>query len=194
MRFRALFKPVLLSAIMATAVPALAEEESVSTRERLMSVETSPLITNSIIRENELLNYCLNVSDVAAEARSAVLKSRLEAIEAEVDDKLDELATRIEILKNWAEKRREFLETANDSLVKIFETMRPDAAAQQFAALGPALAAAIVVKLDPKVSSAILTEMRADEAAKITTILTGAIRTEKDETAEMAGMEDHGVN
>lgn len=129
------------------------------------------ITTGAIIRENELLGYCFNVADLAVEARSSFLREELQQIEADVDRKLDLLDERIAELKSWYEKREIFLASANESLVKIFQTMRPDAAAQQMSMLSPALSAALVAKLEPRVASVILNEMKPDDAAKITAML-----------------------
>ncbi len=151
------------------------EPESFTTGSITPAEET---ITGSIIRENELLSYCYNVSDAAAEVRSSMLKEKLEAIEEQVDQKLDRLASEIEMLKRWSLKRDQFLKSANDSLVEIFQSMRPDAAALQLTEVGPGLAAAIIAKLEPKTASAILTEMKPTDAATIATVLTKVLETD----------------
>ena len=136
------------------------------------------VITGSVLKENELLNYCFNISDAATEARSSMLKEKLEKIETRVDKKLTKLAKRIKVLKKWTQRRDQFLQNANDSLIQIFQSMRPDAAALQMTELGPGLASAIIAKLEPKYSSAILTEMKPEDAADITKILTTAMDTD----------------
>ena len=133
------------------------------------------LITNSVMKESEILSYCFNVADAATETRNAILTERLAAIEKRVDGKLGKLAERIDELRKWTERRERFLKSGNAALVKIFQSMKPDAAALQLTELGPVTAAAIIIKLEPKVSSAILTEMKPAEAAKVATVLTSAI-------------------
>jgi len=141
-------------------------------------VATDDITTGAIIRENELLGYCLNVADLAVEARGAFLKKELEDIEANVEVKLDELDERIAELKHWNSKRDDFLASANDALVKIYQSMRPDAAALQMAQLGPRLSAAIIAKLEPRVSGIILNEMSPRDAARVTAYLVGTLETE----------------
>ena len=82
-------------------------------------------------------------------------------------------------LQGWVQKRERFLSSANDSLVEIFQVMRSDAAALQLSEVGPAMAASIIAKLEPKYSSAIMAEMKPDEAAKITMILTNSLATDE---------------
>ncbi len=132
-------------------------------------------ITGSIAKGTEQLSYCLNISDLATETRHAILTKRLLVLEAQVDSKLDELAGQIEILKTWTKKREDFIAKANESLVQIFQSMRPDAAALQLTEVGTGMAAAIISKLEPKYSSAILTEMKPEDAAKIAMVLTKAL-------------------
>lgn len=140
------------------------------------------IVTGSVLKENELLNYCYHISDVATEARNSVLKKKLEEVETRVAEKLDQLAVRINTMKKWSAKREEFLESANDSLVQIFQSMRPDAAASQLTELGPGIAASIIAKLEPKYSSAILAEMKPQDAAKITMVLTSALEVDETKT------------
>ena len=132
-------------------------------------------VTGSIRKEPELLSYCLNIHDDAREARTAILTQRLNTVETGVDEKLVQLEERIAELREWTQKREAFLVKANDSLVQIFQTMRPDAAALQLTEVGPAMAAAIISKLQPKYSSAIMTEMKPADAAKVAMVLTNAL-------------------
>jgi len=145
----------------------------------LMFDELDELTTGAVRKREEVFKYCLNVSDQAMEARNAVMMKRMAKIEAEVDQKLDQLEERIAVLRTWTERRDEFLARSSDSLIQIFQTMRSDAAALQLTELGPGVAASVVAKLEPKYSSAILAEMKPDDAAKITMILTSAMATDE---------------
>ncbi|MFK7903301.1 MAG: MotE family protein, partial [Nitratireductor sp.] len=136
----------------------------------------SNMTTGAIATEEQLNNYCYNVSDSAVEARSAILQQRLMEIEKQVEVKLVELEEKTKELQEWMAKRESFSNKVNDSVVQIFQAMRPDAAASQFAELGPVVSAAIVAKLSPKTSSLILTEMDASEAAEISMVLTSALK------------------
>jgi len=138
----------------------------------------SDLITGSIMRDNKMLSYCINISDAATETRNSILSKNLNSIEIRVEGKLKKLAVRIEELRSWTLRREQFLKTGNESLVSIFQSMRADAAALQLTELGPVLAASIIFKLEPKISSSILTEMKPADAAKIATVLTSAVETD----------------
>lgn len=133
------------------------------------------LTTGSVARENELMNYCYNISDSAVEARSAVLKEQLEVIEKQVEERLVLLEEKTKELKEWMVKRESFVNKVNNSVVQIFQAMRPDAAASQFTELGPVVSASIISQLPPKASSAILTEMSPTDAAEVALVLTAAL-------------------
>ncbi|MEM7069142.1 MAG: hypothetical protein AAF478_09680 [Pseudomonadota bacterium] len=140
--------------------------------------EVDELTTGAVRKREEVFKYCLNVTDQALEARNAVLMRQLKEVEAQVDKKLDILAAQIEVLEMWTKKREAFLSNANESLVKIFQSMRPDAAAQQLTEMGAGTASSIIAKLEPKNSSAILAEMKPDDAAKISLILSNSMVTD----------------
>ena len=141
-------------------------------------VEAGPgpaALKSSVASEHELSNYCYNISDSAVEARSAVLKEQLETVEMQVNEKLVLLEEKTQALKTWMIKRESFVNKVNNSVVQIFQVMRPDAAASQFAELGPVIAASIISQLPPKSSSAILTEMSPADAAEVALVLTSAL-------------------
>lgn len=145
-------------------------------------VEAGPgpaAVKSSVASEHELSNYCYNISDSAVEARSAVLKEQLEIVEMQVDKKLVLLEEKTKALKAWMVKRESFVNKVNNSVVQIFQVMRPDAAASQFTELGPVIAASIISQLPPKSSSAILTEMSPVDAAEVALVLTAALDRDK---------------
>ena len=61
-----------------------------------------------------------------------------------------------------------------DGVVKIYGTMKPDAAAERLAELKSDLAAAILMKLDQRKAGTILNEMKADKAATLTAVMAPA--------------------
>ena len=174
----------VIAAGVAVGVPSSAQENDQNLPEKIdvlqMDQLDTDLITGSIMRDNKMLSYCINISDAATETRNSILRKNLTSIESKVEGKLDILATRIAELRSWTLRREKFLKTGNESIISIFQTMRADAAALQLTELGPVVAASIIFKLEPKISSAILTEMKPADAAKITTVLTSAVK-ENDE-------------
>src|SRR5438552_16656940 len=70
----------------------------------------------------------------------------------------------------------EFIKKARESLVLIYARMRPDAAAMQLVAMDEETASAVLLKLDANVASKILNEMEPAQAARLTTIISGAAK------------------
>lgn len=153
-------------------------EKKPDTKKKKKEVDAGPgpaALKSSVASEHELNSYCYNISDSAVEARSAVLKEQLETVEMQVDEKLKLLEQKTGELKAWMVKRESFVNKVNESVVQIFQAMRPDAAALQFTELGPVVSASIISQLPPKASSAILTEMSAVDAAEVALVLTSAL-------------------
>lgn len=138
-------------------------------------VGISDFVSGAVMNNNDMLSYCINISDAATEARNSILQKMMKETESKIADKLTMLEAKTATLREWVDRRDMFMKSANKSLVSIFETMRPDAAASQIAELKVGLAAAIILKLQPKISSAIMTEIPPKHAAKITAMLTSAI-------------------
>lgn len=134
--------------------------------------------------------FCLNIKPQVEEFRLALQKKTLADVEAEIEKRITALDSRIQEYKEWVARRDEFAGKAQDSLVKIYSKMKPDAAAQQLAAIDVETAAAVLLKLDPRVSSAILNDMEPKLAATLASTIAGAARVDPDPVvppAEPAG-------
>ena len=142
------------------------------------SMVDSEAITGAVMNEKDMLQYCVNISDDAREARYALIKRELAQKESEIEEKLGSLDGKLKAIKEYVDVRNQFQAAAEAQVVTIFATMRPDSAAQQLAALDPRLAAAIIMKLDPKIASVILGEMKPKVAATLASFLTAAMMPE----------------
>ena len=80
--------------------------------------------------------------------------------------------------EQWLKRRDDFLDKAEDDVVKIYAKMKPDAAAERLAEVKLELAAGILMKLNPKQASTILNEMDTKVAAIITGVMASAARKE----------------
>jgi flagellar motility protein MotE (MotC chaperone) len=123
--------------------------------------------------------YCVNVAPSIAEARIAWQSKRLNELDAEVKQRLDDLQRAEASVQQWVAKREALLKTASDDLVAIYGKMQPESAALQISAMDDPMAAAILAKLKPNVAGAILDEMEAERASRLATILSGASGGEK---------------
>jgi flagellar motility protein MotE (MotC chaperone) len=125
--------------------------------------------------ENEaVLNYCLNISDQAAEARMAIQTERLKSLESKIDAKVKELDARQIELREWVEKQRQLQGAAESGLIEIYSAMDPEAAAGQLAALDVHIASSVLRQLKPRVASGILDEMKPEQAAELVRIIAAA--------------------
>ena len=173
--YRKLLSPIVWLAVFIPGVAASEIETDLADTLRELDIGIDTSITGTLSGKTQNINYCLNMLDDARETRNAVLTERLTVLESDVDEKLDVMNKRIAVLKEWVQRRDQFLARTNDSLVEIFQTMRADAAASQLTEIGPELSASIIAKLEPKYSSAILAEMKPTDAAKIAMTLTSLI-------------------
>jgi len=121
-------------------------------------------------------DYCISIADAAADARFAWQKQTLGEMEKELERRIVILETRTAEYREWLARRDAFVEKAQESLVRIYARMRPDAAASQLAAIDEETAAAVLTKLNPRNASAILNEMPPGPAARLTTTIAGAAK------------------
>lgn len=138
----------------------------------------SDIVTGSVPKPSEAEKlagrYCESVSDKAADARFALQMKEMQAMEAQLKQKISELGVAAENYKTWLERRNVFVAKVNDSLVQIYNRMQPEAAAKQFTVMDDVTAAAIMSRLEPQVSSVILGEMASERAARLLSVMTDA--------------------
>ncbi|MEQ8824485.1 MAG: MotE family protein [Filomicrobium sp.] len=131
--------------------------------------------------------YCQAVGDIATDARFAWQAGQLKKLAKELDDRRAILEERIAELKSWVERRDQFVELGTESLVKIFQSMRPDAASQQLSSVDEMTAAAIITKLKPRTASSILNEMETEKAARLASTIAGVARYARRQAAKKGG-------
>jgi flagellar motility protein MotE (MotC chaperone) len=131
-------------------------------------------VTGTVMNEKDMLQYCVNISDKAKEARYARIRTELEQTGREIDEKLGKLDAKLAEVRDYVDRREKFLENARDSLIQIFGTMRADAAAAQLSELDAISASAILMKLPAERASTIMNEMSPKQAAEIAQTLIAA--------------------
>ena len=134
--------------------------------------------TDAVPAENgtEVERFCSNIADAARYRRYALQTQQLLALQQEVDKRVKLLDEKRAEYESWMKRREEFLARAQESVVKIYAGMRPDAAAERLAELDKVLAAGILMKLDAKKAGVILNEMNSKAAATLTSIMASAAR------------------
>lgn len=130
--------------------------------------------------EKVIEDYCVAVSDAAAEQRTARQALALKELSARVEDRI----TKLERAKADLEaviKRQEALRIlADQELVGIYSGMTPETAAAQMEKIGSPLASSILRQLKPRQASAILNEMKPDFAAQLVKIIASLQQTGRD--------------
>lgn len=132
----------------------------------------------SSVRQPKTLaeRYCASINDRAADARFAYQSRQLGELTNKLSEKIKTLKERTVQFEEWLGKREAFLKLANDNLVQIYTSMRPDAASDQLVSVPESVAAAIIMKLEPRVASTILSEMDPQKAARLTASIAGATK------------------
>lgn len=126
--------------------------------------------------ESEIQRFCSNIADAARDRRYALQAEELEQLQAGIDERMKALETKRAEYEQWLKRREVFLARAEESVVKIYAGMKPDAAAERLAMVNAELAAAILMKLDARKAGVILNEMDQKAAATLTGIMASAAR------------------
>lgn len=123
---------------------------------------------------DEIQQFCSNIVDPARDRRYLMQRQDLEKLQAQVNERIKALEDRKAEYEDWLKRRNDFLDKAEANLVDIYKNMKPDAAAPRLAAVDVNIAAAILMKLTPRQSGLILSEMNADRAAQLTSLISSA--------------------
>jgi len=126
----------------------------------------------------EVERFCTGIADEARDRRYSLQKLELEKLRKDVDERIKMLDTKRAEYESWMKRREDFLALAEDNVVKIYATMKPDAAAERLAVLDAKLSAGILMKLDSRKAGVILNEMDSKAAAALTSIMAAASRRE----------------
>jgi flagellar motility protein MotE (MotC chaperone) len=128
--------------------------------------------------QSETERFCSNIADAARDRRYALQAQELEKLQKDVDKRIKLLEEKRAEYEDWLKRREDFLSKAEDNVVGIYSTMKPDAAAERLAELDAMLAAGILMKLDSRKAGVILNEMERKAAAALTAIMVSATRKE----------------
>lgn len=136
----------------------------------------APTETSTPSPTEEIQRFCTNIADAAKDRRYALQTAELERLQAEIDERMKALEAKRAEYEEWLTRRETFLAQAEAGVVKIYATMRPDAAAERLAELRVELAAGILMKLDSRKAGVILNEMERKAAAALTGVMAAAAR------------------
>jgi len=168
-------KPTILptTTVEIAPEPRTVPEDRRNVTPKAMRDSTASLETGSITgaRPDE---YCANIANPAADARFAWQKKTLADMEQEIAKRIVLLEEKTAEYQKWLARRDEFSKKANDTVLRIYARMRPDAAAVQLATLDMETAASVLTKLEPRAASLILNEMEPAQAVRLTATISGA--------------------
>lgn len=134
--------------------------------------------------EEDYQKFCFNNDLAAADAKFAWQAQTI----AEMERKLERVIARLEKKKSeykkWVLRREEFIANVTESLVKIYSTMEPEAAAAQISVVDFDTAVSILTKLKPRAASSILNEMEPEAAGRLVKIIVGAVTVKENKEAK----------
>lgn len=119
-------------------------------------------------------DYCKSLGPAAGEARMKWQADQLKKLGRQVDEATAELEKRRKELQDWINRRDDFIKRANDQLIAIYRSIKPEVAAAQLSELDDETASAILLKLDARVASRIFDELPGPRAARLVTLISGA--------------------
>lgn len=160
-------------ALLSALAPAFAQDGApLESRQsvRVIGVDGTEQTVAPAVR-SDVERYCTNIADPAREAREALQTQRLKELEAEIDQRIDELEAKRAEHQEWLDKREAFLNSTSSIMLDIYATMRPDAAAAQLSGLDREAAASIIANLRSRQASAIMTEMPANVASELAALI-----------------------
>ena len=143
------------------------------------SPHTRPLATAEKSPDSEIARYCGALAPSASEARAAYQLRRLADLERQVREEVEKLEIKEMAARDWVTRRQAMMKGATDDVVAIYAKMPPEAAAAQLGSMDEVVAAAVLSKLNPRAASGILSEMAAEKAAKLSTLIAGALSADK---------------
>lgn len=144
----------------------------------LSPAATQTLPLSSTATPSEVEKFCTGIADAARDRRYALQAAELKKLQADIDERIKRLEEKRADYESWMKRREDFLKQAEDGVVKIYASMKPDEAASKLAEVGPELAAGILMKLESRKAAVILNEMNAKTAATLTAVMAAAGRRE----------------
>ena len=134
-----------------------------------------PAMTES----EEIARYCAALGPSIVEARAAYQLRRLDELETQAREQVEKLEAKEREAREWVVKREEMMKAATDDVIGIYGKMAAESAAAKLSEMDERMAASILARLKPAAAAGILTEMATDKAAKLSTLIAGAIPADK---------------
>ena len=127
----------------------------------------------------EIARYCAALGPSIVEARAAYQLRRLEDLEAQTREQVERLEAKEQEARAWVTKREQMMKAATDDVVGIYSKMAAESAAAKLSEMDERMAASVLAKLKPGTAAGILAEMATEKAAKLSTLIAGALPADK---------------
>jgi flagellar motility protein MotE (MotC chaperone) len=158
--------------------PAAAQDPKAKAPAPAATPISAPVVADRPV-DSEVARYCGALAPSASEARATYQLRRLADLESEVREEVAKLEKKEASTREWVLKRDNMMKDATDDVVAIYAKMDPESAAAELAVMDEVIASAVLSKLSPRAASAILGSMAADKAAKLSTLIAGALVADK---------------
>ncbi len=119
--------------------------------------------------------YCYNIADQARDARYLRQKRKIEEMERRLEKLTERLERKRAEFEEWVKRREAITRRVTASMLKVYEKMEPDAAAQQIRHMEYAVAVALLTGMKPEKASAILMEMDPKIAGRLVNVIVGRV-------------------
>jgi flagellar motility protein MotE (MotC chaperone) len=157
------------------ALAALASALALTPATAQDGVKPKPTLTET----EEIARYCAALGPSIVEARAAYQLRRLEDLEAQTREQVEKLEAKQREAREWVTKREQMMKAATDDVIGIYSKMPAEAAAAKLSEMDERMAASVLARLKPGAAAAILTEMQTEKAAKLSTLIAGALPADK---------------
>jgi flagellar motility protein MotE (MotC chaperone) len=115
----------------------------------------------------EAFDYCKTFGNRAAEARNVLQKEEIQELKKSAEETLKLLDERTAELEDLLKKREELIAATTASIVKMYEGMETEAAAEQLQKLEIRQAGEILRRLSAKASGEIVAAMKPSAASRL---------------------------
>ena len=174
---------MLVSTIWSASLVSASANANANESKKSAEKPSKPKIQKSVTPtfKEDYQKYCFNNVDAVAEAKFAWQAKTISEMEAKLKTVITKLEVKQKEYQSWVTRRENFISKMTTSLVKIYSSMEPEAAAAQISIVDYDTAVSILTKLKPREASAILNEMDPKRASQLVRVIVGSIATEPEE-------------
>lgn len=132
------------------------------------------IFTISVYAQDDMIRFVEKKQQEIKEKESALLKEeeRLKVLRKDIDERIEKYARLLNQLENILKKLEQVQDEKFEHVVKAYEVMPPEEAAERLSALPELTAVKIIRKMKPKKAGAVMTFMDLKKVASLTESMT----------------------